>query len=152
MKPKMILATALTVGLLATGGTQAFAATASQGSTNSSQATTSQSKTDSNSENKRPELTEEQKAKFKEMQERMQAAKQKWDSLSDTQKAKIYSLNEKMNELKKQMADEYAKLGIIDNDTASKFKERITDNQSKIKDSGKMPMIGSHKHGHGAKS
>lgn len=94
----------------------------------------------------RKELTDEEKAEIEAKREEMQAKvdeqNEKWDALTDDQKAEIYDLEDQVADLEGQIADKYQEFGIIDEEAANDMKERITEKNTKIKEDGRLPMMG----------
>lgn len=98
------------------------------------------------------QLSEEEKAKREAMKEALKTAKEKWAALTDEQKQQIYALWDQSAALNSQMIDKYVELGVLDEKTAAALKEQLTEIQNKVKEKGKMPMLGKGGHRKGGKN
>ena len=92
-----------------------------------------------------PELTDEQKAKMKELKAKMSEAKDKWEKLTNAQQDTIYALDEKAVADKKEIIKQYVSLGLIDEATANELIEQLTNRHATMKEKREMPMVWFHK-------
>ena len=137
MKAKKILA--VIAATIITGAMSASTLAATPLENSDIDTKTSVSDSDVCETNKRPELSDEQKA---EMKAKMEAANAKWAALTDAQKKEIYALKDKQAEIENQIIDKYLKYEIIDKTTAEKIKTRIEQSSTKMRESGKLPIFG----------
>ncbi|NDL68409.1 DUF2680 domain-containing protein [Anaerotalea alkaliphila] len=77
-----------------------------------------------------------------------EAAQEKWDALTDAQKEEIYALKEEAADSEGKIADKYLEWGLIDEETATQMKERLTERVQDLREDGRMPMLGG-RGGHG---
>lgn len=93
-------------------------------------------------EKKRPELTDEQKAEMQARQAEMKAMKEKIAALTDEEKAEIYALQDQIFEIHAQIIDKFVSWNVIDEKTATDMKAKLTEQATKMREEGKLPMIG----------
>ncbi|MPW26753.1 hypothetical protein GC105_13255 [Alkalibaculum sp. M08DMB] len=128
MKFKKISGFLATLMLLSTFGTATLASTTI--------ATNNEIKNDP------PSQSEEQKTDMKIKHSEM---KEKWSTLSDEQKEEIYKLMDKEIDIRIESINYYLSLGIIDEETATKMKEKLTENKIQIRERDQFPIF-SKKH------
>lgn len=93
-------------------------------------------------EKNRPELTDEQKAEMQARQAEMKAMKEKLAALTDEQKAEIYALQDQIFEIRAQIVDKLLSWNVIDEKTATDMKAKLTEQATKMREEGKLPMMG----------
>lgn len=144
MKNKKFITIVCSLALVAAYAVSSFAANT----------TTLAIKDDTEALNKpnRPILTdqqkEEMKARHKVMRAKFDATNEKWNALTDAQKTEIYNLKEKSKDIESQIIDKYLQFGIIDKETETNIKARITEQNTKMRQEGKMPVLGGKRGGH----
>lgn len=94
-----------------------------------------------------PELTDEQKAEMQAMREKMNAAREKWDTLTQEQKDELYGLYDQAADVQSQIIDKQLELGLIDEETAQSMREMLSGQTANMRESGQMPGIGGFKGG-----
>jgi len=145
---KSILKMALTL-MLVFSGVFAFMAVSAEEAPESVPAQT-QTQEETKPEKKawdgKKELTEEQKAAMKakceEMKAKADAAKSKWDSLTDEQKNELYALQGQVTADKAKLIEKAKEFGLVNEEDASKIIEGMENFSAKMKEEGKMPMMG----------
>lgn len=92
------------------------------------------------------ELTDEQKAEMEtrmtEMKTKMEAMNEKWAALTDAQKEEVYALQDEAAAVESQIIDKYLEFGLIDEQTATDRKTKITESSAAMQESDAMPMFG----------
>ncbi len=93
-----------------------------------------------------PQMTDEQKAEMKENMEKMKAEKEAREKaladLTDAEKNAIYSINGDIIELQGDLLDKYVEYGLLDEETADKMKEAMSEGLDKMKENGIVPVFG----------
>ncbi len=141
---KKFLATGLIVlSLIGTVNTPGFAA--ENNAASNSGGTSSVTEDYKGKQNLTPEQKAEKEAKRKEWHAKIKNSQKNWSALTDAQKNEIYSLIDKEIDDKILVIDKYAAYGVIDKAAADKMKTRLNEQKTKMRQSGKFPMIGLRK-------
>ncbi|MBH1940270.1 30S ribosomal protein S20 [Mobilitalea sibirica] len=74
------------------------------------------------------------------MKEKVQKAREKWNTLTDKQKDEVYLLMEKEMQSKLNLMDKLVKLGVMDKDEVDRLKVRMTEKFNHMKESGEFPF------------
>ena len=130
MKIKKTLSVISTVALIGTMGVTAFAA--NLGATASGL----------NVQLTKPAVSQNKAADQTAKKALMDATQEKWTALTTAQKALVYSLQQEVTTVNNQVIDQYLVLGLIDQNTATALKTRISENEAKMQADGKLPLFG----------
>jgi len=71
----------------------------------------------------------------------MQQMQDKWEALTDRQRKAVYKLFAQKGKAEVALMEEYATLGLISEEEAEVFSERVEDWLEALEDSGKLPPI-----------
>lgn len=70
------------------------------------------------------------------------AIRDKWSSLTDAQKQQVYTLMEQEMAAREKLLNQYASLGLIDQDKADAIKHHMQEHLTRLKESGECPFPG----------
>lgn len=141
MKLSNVLTATCVAALIGVMGFTSFAESATASDTADATAASENSSTQIE-EKAAPELTEEQKAEMETRKVQMDASQKAWEALTDAQKEEIYALEDEKSAIDSKIIDKYLEFGVVDAQTAEEFKTRTSEEKTKMRENGRMPMFG----------